>query len=271
MAKKNRLDFPGGGWYHIANSGIPGWKRGMAGQIRTKGGGFRQAALGTGLWAAIIYGEVWRMDGRCWIVGAGDWCAEGWSPQAGDLVIAADGGQAPLSQLGAMADVVVGDFDSLREAPRGGEIVRLPAEKDDTDMVAALRLGLARGYRDFRLYGAAGGRIDHTIANLQALGFLARQGARGVLVEARYKLVALWNGEMRFRAKSRGMLSVFAQCGEARGVDLEGLKYEQHGFTLREDYPMGVSNEFTGILARVAVREGMLLVAWEHTAFAEGI
>ena len=57
--------------------------------------------------------------------------------------------------------------DSLREAPRGGEIVRLPAEKDDTDMVAALRLGLARGYRDFRLYGAAGGRIDHTIANLQ--------------------------------------------------------------------------------------------------------
>ena len=211
------------------------------------------------------------MDGRCWIVGAGDWCAEGWSPLAGDLVIAADGGQAPLSQLGARADVVVGDFDSLREAPRGGEIVRLPAEKDDTDMVAALRLGLARGYRDFRLYGAAGGRIDHTIANLQALGFLARQGARGVLVEARYKLVALWNGEMRFRAKSRGMLSVFAQCGEARGVDLEGLKYEQHGFTLREDYPMGVSNEFTGIPARVAVREGMLLVAWEHTAFAEGI
>lgn len=104
-------------------------------------------AAGANLWAAIIYGEVRRMDGRCWIVGAGDWCAEGWSPLAGDLVIAADGGQAPLSQLGTRADVVVGDFDSLREAPRGGEIVRLPAEKDDTDMVAALRLGLARGYR----------------------------------------------------------------------------------------------------------------------------
>ncbi len=228
------LDFPGRGWYHSRV-------------------------------------EVRRMQRRCWIVGAGDWCAQGWAPRGGDLVIAADGGQAPLLQIHTLPDVVVGDFDSLREAPHGGEIVRLPAEKDDTDMVAALRLGLERGYRDFRLYGAAGGRIDHTIANLQALNFLARHGARGVLVERRYNLMSIVNGEVRFRAESAGMLSVFAQCGEARGVYLEGLKYEQHGFTLRDDYPMGVSNEFTGAPARVAVREGTLLVAWAHTAFAEGI
>lgn len=54
------------------------------------------------------------------------------------------------------------------------------------------------------------------------------------------------------------MLSVFAQGGEARGVYLEGLKYPQHGFTLRDDYPMGVSNEFTGVPARVAVTDGLL-------------
>ena len=97
------------------------------------------------------------MEKRCWIVGAGDFCARGWSPESGDLVIAADGGQGALSRLHARADIVVGDFDSLREAPNGGEVVRLPAEKDDTDMVAALRLALARGCRDIRIYGAAGG------------------------------------------------------------------------------------------------------------------
>ena len=150
-------------------------------------------------------------------------------------------------------------LDSLREAPNGGEVVRLPAEKDDTDMVAALRLALERGCRDIRLYGASGGRIDHTIANLQSLNFLARQGARGVLVEEHYSVTSILNGEIRFAAASRGMLSVFAQGGEARGVYLEGLKYPQHGFTLRDDYPMGVSNEFTGIPARVAVTDGMLL------------
>ena len=162
------------------------------------------------------------MEKRCWIVGAGDFCARGWSPKSGDLVIAADGGQGALSRLHARADIVVGDFDSLREAPDGGEVVRLPAEKDDTDMVAALRLALARGCRDIRIYGAAGGRIDHTIANLQSLNFLARQGARGVLVEEHYSVTSILNGEIRFAAASRGMLSVFAQGGEARGVYLEG-------------------------------------------------
>ena len=98
------LDFPGRGWYHSRV-------------------------------------EVRRMQRRCWIVGAGDWCAQGWAPRGGDLVIAADGGQAPLLQIHTLPDVVVGDFDSLREAPHGGEIVRLPAEKDDTDMVAALSWG----------------------------------------------------------------------------------------------------------------------------------
>ena len=232
------------------------------------------------------------MEKRCWIVGAGDFCARGWAPKAGDLVIAADGGQRPLSRLHARADIVVGDFDSLREAPNGGEVVRLPAEKDDTDMVAALRLALergcreirlygatgggtdhtlalARGCRDIRIYGAAGGRIDHTIANLQSLNFLARQGARGVLVEEHYSVTSILNGEIRFAAASRGMLSVFAQGGEARGVYLEGLKYPQHGFTLRDDYPMGVSNEFTGVPARVAVTDGLLLVAWTGEAVVE--
>ena len=211
------------------------------------------------------------MEKRCWIVGAGDFCARGWSPKSGDLVIAADGGQGALSRLHARADIVVGDFDSLRDAPDGGEVVRLPAEKDDTDMVAALRLALARGCRDIRIYGAAGGRIDHTIANLQSLNFLARQGARGVLVEEHYSVTSILNGEIRFAAASRGMLSVFAQGGEARGVYLEGLKYPQRGFTLRDDYPMGVSNEFTGVPARVAVTDGLLLVAWTEEAVAEGV
>ena len=92
-----------------------------------------------------------------------------------------------------------------------------------------------------------------------------------MLVEEHYSVTSIFNGEIRFAAASRGMLSVFAQGGEARGVYLEGLKYPQHGFTLRDDYPMGVSNEFTGVPARVAVTDGMLLVAWTKEAMVEGI
>lgn len=210
------------------------------------------------------------MRRRCWIAGAGEWCGEGWAPRPGDMIVAADGGQASLARMGVAPDVVVGDFDSLDAPPDGPEVVRLSREKDDTDMLAAVRLGMERGCADFRIYGGAGGRIDHTIANLQTLNFLARRGLRGVLVEKMYKLTSIACGEVRFRAGSRGMLSIFAQCGQARGVDLEGLAYARRDLCLGEDYPVGVSNEFLpDTPARVAVREGVLLVAWEHSALAE--
>lgn len=221
------------------------------------------------------------MQPRCWIVGAGECCWQGWAPREGDLIIAADAGQRALARLGVEPDVLIGDFDSLAasaDAPdalgsvdAAGEVVRLPVEKDDTDTAAAIRLGLARGLREFRLYGGAGGRIDHTIANIQLLAYLSRRGARGVMCEQSRMLCAITGGEMRFLPQSRGMLSAFALGGIARGVTLEGLKYPLRDGALEADFPLGVSNEFLGCPARVTVREGTLLLAWAHTAVPAGL
>ena len=64
------------------------------------------------------------------------------------------------------------------EVPDAGERVRrLPVEKDDTDTLAAVKLGLERGCTDFWIYGGTGGkRLDHTLANLQTLLYLRRRG-----------------------------------------------------------------------------------------------
>ena len=56
----------------------------------------------------------------------------------------------------------------------------LPTHKDDTDMLAAIRKGLGLGYRQFQIYGGLGGRLDHTIANIQCLLFLHNRGAKGI-------------------------------------------------------------------------------------------
>ena len=44
-------------------------------------------------------------------------------------------------------------------------------EKDDSDMMLAVKEGIARGYEDFVLLGATGGRFDHTLANLQTVAY----------------------------------------------------------------------------------------------------
>ena len=89
----------------------------------------------------------------------------------GAYCIAADKGVLQFQSRHIEPDLVVGDFDSLGFVPKARELVRHPVEKDDTDMMLAVREGLRREYRDFLLYGGLGGRLDHTLANIQTLGF----------------------------------------------------------------------------------------------------
>ena len=110
-------------------------------------------------------------------------CAGGFSslirqPEETDYILAADGGLMHLRQLKMIPQGIIGDFDSLGYIPRGADV--FPVEKDDTDSMLAVRKGLELGYRNFELYGALDGpRLDHTIANLQTLYFLAEHGAEG--------------------------------------------------------------------------------------------
>ena len=91
-----------------------------------------------------------------------------------DYILAADGGLRHLQKLNIAPHGILGDFDSLGYVPRDARV--FPVEKDDTDAMLAVRLGLERSCDDFLLYGAMDGpRLDHTIANFQTLAFLAGQ------------------------------------------------------------------------------------------------
>ena len=129
----------------------------------------------------------------CYIVGAGDFTPRGFAPVPGDLVLAADGGYRALYSLGYTPDLLLGDFDSLGDLPLPPDlpVLRFPARKDDTDTGLALRHGLDRGYRDFALYGCAGGRVDHLLANLQSMARVSRLGTAIRLAAPEYDAWAL--------------------------------------------------------------------------------
>ena len=129
----------------------------------------------------------------CYIVGAGDFTPRGFAPVPGDLVLAADGGYRALCSLGYTPDLLLGDFDSLGDLPLPPDlpVLRFPARKDDTDTGLALRHGLDRGFRDFALYGCAGGRVDHLLANLQSMARVSLLGATIRLAAPEYDAWAL--------------------------------------------------------------------------------
>ena len=206
--------------------------------------------------------------GICYIVGAGENYGIDFSPSTDDLVIAADAGFQVLEQNGITMDLVIGDFDSLPFAPKHPEVITLKKEKDDTDMRAAVLEGLKAGYETFHIYGGTGGRIEHTIANMQLLAELSSGGKRGFLFGRDYIITALTNGTLMLPDHISGYVSVFAHSERAEGVWLKGLKYELQDAVLTNSYPLGVSNELIGKEASISVKNGTLLIVFPMKAKA---
>ena len=181
----------------------------------------------------------------------------------GDFVIAADGGLRHVERVGITPDVILGDFDSLGYTPDCAQV--FPVEKDDTDAMLAVRLGLDRGFREFILYGSLDGpRLDHTVANFQTLQFLADRGARGCLVGKMSIVTVLKNGKISFPARFRGNFSAFCMGADAQNVTMQGLYYPLENGKLTSGFPLGVSNHFTGKTATVSVQNGSLLLIWDR-------
>ena len=178
------------------------------------------------------------------------------------LVIAADGGLRHTQALGIRPDVILGDFDSLGYVPDDSQVY--PVEKDDTDAMLAVRVGLERGCDRFLFYGAMDGpRLDHTVANFQTLGYLATHGARGALIGRDYIATVLREETIEFSEAAAGILSLFC-LGASAEVTIEGLKYGLDHGTLTPDFPLGVSNHFEGKAARITVHSGLVLALWDR-------
>lgn len=197
------------------------------------------------------------------------------------LVVAVDGGLPRLLAQGITPDIVLGDFDSLDPAFEsilekfGSEnpdrLLRLPCEKDDTDTVYASRICLEHGCKELLFYGALGGRLDHTVANLQTLVWLKKRGADGYLI-GKTTLACLVEAEtLRLPPDYEGTFSLFALDERVTGVTLRGMKYPLAEAKLTHAFPIGVSNEVDRDSVRqtedgcasVSVRSGLALVILE--------
>ena len=208
-------------------------------------------------------------NGKCIVIGAGDLTIGNINRGEEDLVIAVDGGLSYCSVLEIEPDILIGDFDSVNEKERQAidilkeqvpdRVIELKPEKDETDMLAALKLGLEWGFRSFRIYAGTGGRLDHTLANIQCLLYLKNQGAQGYLCEANSMVFVMKDEEVRFQPGMEGYLSLFSLGKEARGVSIQGMKYPLDHYTMKNDFPIGISNEFIGEQGVITVEDGELV------------
>ena len=181
-----------------------------------------------------------------------------YAPEPDDYVLCADGGWQIAGAAGIRPDAVIGDFDSAA-VPGDAPVERFPVEKDDTDTMLCLKKGLSMGFDDFLIVGGFGGRLDHTLANLQALHYAARRGVRAGMADGSRWATVIRDGAVRVPRRP-GKLAVFALGGECRGICIRGTKYDVENLALSSANPRGMGNDFAADFAEISVAEGALLV-----------
>ncbi|MUH58819.1 thiamine diphosphokinase [Bifidobacterium canis] len=208
----------------------------------------------------------------CVVFGAGEYYDSPYYLPGDAFVVAADGGYDHARELGVHVNVVVGDFDSTEETRQhiDAETVALPPEKDDPDLLSALKVGWNNGAREFHIYGGLGGRVDHTISNIQQLALVASHGGIAYLHGNGQIVTAIHDSTLTFpthEVSRTQYVSVFAHTDTATGVCERGLKYELNDAQLNNLQVNGLSNEFVDSLeASISVAHGMLTIVFDDTS-----
>lgn len=198
------------------------------------------------------------MKKRCVIIGAGEFLENKIDLFENDFIIAADGGYKHCLSVNVKPHLVVSDFDSYSEEIQDVEVIRCIPEKDDTDMLLAIHEGIKRGCDTFVIYGALGGRLEHTFANIQCLKYLCEQGYVAKMI-SKDCCVQVVNNEIEFDEKNKGYISVFS-LSDSSVVSIENLKYTLNYGKLTNSYPLGIDNEFIGKKSKIVVHAGYVLV-----------
>ncbi len=184
--------------------------------------------------------------------------------EPGDFLVAADGGARRLAALGLTPVLVVGDLDSLsadevlalREV--GSEILKFPAEKDETDLELALLETVRRGYGQIFIAAALGGRLDQTLANVFLLALPELAGVDARLHDGREEAFLIREVGV-IHGQAGEIVSLLPLFGPAESIRTTGLRYPLRGETLLPERSRGISNEMLGEQAEVRLEKGVLL------------
>lgn len=185
-----------------------------------------------------------------------------------DVVIAVDAGMEVLYQLGISPDVILGDFDSVKQDILACfkqnpqiEICTLNPEKDVTDTEYAIHYAIEHGAAGIRILGGTGKRLDHFLGNISLLGIGLETSVEIEMLDVNNR-IRMVNHSIRIsKEKQFGRyLSLIPYSGIVKDITMTGVKYPLTHEDLGGFHARGVSNEIIEEEAVIEFADGILLV-----------
>lgn len=183
-----------------------------------------------------------------------------------DYIICADGGANYLYKLNIVPDYILGDLDSLQLKAKdyfkekGVNFKKFPERKNETDAQLCIHLAKSLGVLQIELLGALGGRIDHTVANINLMYYIKKLGINPVIKNDKEDLYMIESEFIDICGEKGDTLSILPVNGDAVGITLEKLEYPLKDAIIKYGDPIGISNVMENKKCRITVNEGTLLI-----------
>ncbi|MFC4617300.1 thiamine diphosphokinase [Camelliibacillus cellulosilyticus] len=181
--------------------------------------------------------------------------------------LGADRGTYRLLEHGIRPVKAFGDFDSIDERERhliGKMALNLdvfPTEKDQTDLEIAVDWALKQEPRRCWIVGATGGRLDHTLINVQFLIKGASISTEVLLIDKQNIVTLLTPGVYNIeKTPAFPYVSLIAFTTHITGITLDGFKYPLKNAELSRGSSLCVSNEIVREQATIRIGSGEVLL-----------
>ena len=192
-----------------------------------------------------------------------------------DKYIGVDYGSLWLIENQLPLDLAVGDFDSVSNdefekiSENALEMIRLHAEKDETDFEVALSEAVTKfPDAEYMIIGALGGRLDHQLANiyLPTTEKFSAFAPRMTLINQQNTVKYLFEGQHKLQRVPERKYIGFVQIDATSKLTIENAKYP-----LRAEKNFATiyaSNEFIDETMSVNCSKGMLIAIYSADIIA---
>ena len=180
-------------------------------------------------------------------------------------IICADSGANCLYEYEITPNMLLGDFDSIKEEvlsyyiSKDIETCKFPAEKNFTDTEAALSEAILKKPKEIFFFGATGSRLDHLLANIGLLYKCFQSGIKGHIIDDNNE-VTIYDRAFYIEGKEGQLFSLVAFGAEVKALNIEGAKYPLKNYNLSFGDPRTVSNEIAKSKVHITFDSGVIIL-----------
>ncbi len=184
-----------------------------------------------------------------------------------DYWIGADAGAVYIAEQGLTLETAIGDFDSVSDHQLthikhvANQVCIHPEEKNETDLELAIIHALKWGPTTILFFGVTGGRLDHTLVNVQLLYRLHKHNVHGVIIDVHNEIQLYSNGSHTVtRSDEYPYLSFIPMSAYVTNLSLQGFYYPLRKEPIQWGSTLCLSNKLLSEKGTFSFDDGILIL-----------